>query len=70
MIEAGKTYAYFYEAGKRGDDVTITNIINNDTVAMAISGEFGGMGPFALHFDINTGKGLNDYAGTHLEEIS
>jgi len=68
MLEKGKTYAYFYEADKQGNDVTITNISNG--IAMAISGEFGGMGPFAMHFDANTGKGLNDYIGTHLEEIS
>ncbi len=68
MLEKGKTYAYFYEAGKRGNDVTITNIING--IGMAISGEFGGMGPFAMHFDVNTGEGLNDYVGTHLEELS
>ena len=68
MLEQGKTYAYFYEAGKRGNDVTITNI--NNGIALAMSGEFGDMGPFAMHFDVTTGKGRGNYVGAHLETIN
>ena len=68
MLEKGKTYAYFYTTTLRGNDITITQI--NNGVAMAISGVFGGMGPFAMHFDVNTGEGVNDHVGTHLETIN
>lgn len=64
MLEAGKTYQYFYEATEEGNPVYIEQIV--DGVAHATSGTVGDMGPFAMRFDAETGCGLGDYTGTYL----
>jgi len=67
MITAGTTYAYITAEGTRGKDVTISRVFEG--VAYALSGEFGDMGPFTMRFNVETGDGLQDYAGTKLITI-
>jgi len=67
MIITGTTYAYITNEGTRGKDVTILRVFED--VAFATSGEVGDLGPVSMTFDVDTGNGIRDYAGTKLISI-
>ena len=62
MLERGKTYTMVHCGSLCR--VEIENVA--DGVAIASSGEFGGMGPFMMRFDADTGEGKGDYIGSNI----
>jgi len=67
-LKIQKTYKYFYEKGRQGNDVKIERIAMSN--AYATSNQVAGLGPFTMCFDIDTGEGKGQYSGTYLEEYA
>ncbi len=67
MFTKGQTVNYFCDDSKTvpTSQITINRIV--DGKATSISGSFGGMGPFLMEFDAETGKGFGQYSTAHIE---
>lgn len=64
-IQAGETYGYVTHEGRMASLVKIMHVTDKG-IAQCYSGSAGGMGPFLMTFDAETGEGVGNYARTRL----
>ena len=67
MFSKGQIVNYYYGNGAPASQISINRVHNNTATSM--SGSFGGMGPFLMEFDLETGHGRGQYSGARIEAI-